>query len=64
MTIKREDLDRRKVDCSDVTYGRRLPPVHPGEILRQEILTPTELIVNRLVRVTFNLKPGLAVNDA
>ena len=40
MTIKREDLDRRIVDFSDVTAGRRLPPVHPGEILRDEFLTP------------------------
>lgn len=40
MTIKREDLDRRIVDFADVTTGRRLPPVHPGEILRDEFLTP------------------------
>jgi antitoxin HigA-1 len=40
MTIKREDLDRRIVDFSDVTSGRRLPPIHPGEILRDEFLTP------------------------
>jgi len=40
MTIKREDLDRRIVDFSDVTSGRRLPPVHPGEILRDAFLTP------------------------
>jgi len=40
MTIKREDIDRRIVDFSDVTTGRRLPPVHPGEILRDEFLTP------------------------
>ena len=26
MTIKREDLDRRAVDLSDVATGRRLPP--------------------------------------
>ena len=31
MTIKREDLNRREVDFSDVVSGRRLPPVHPGE---------------------------------
>ena len=42
MTIKREELDRREVDFSDVASGRRLPPVHPGEILRDEFLTPTE----------------------
>lgn len=40
MTIKREDLDRRIVDFTDVASGRRLPPVHPGKILRDEFLTP------------------------
>jgi hypothetical protein len=33
-SIKREDIDRRTVDFSAVRSGRRLPPVHPGEILR------------------------------
>jgi len=36
MSIKREDIDQRNVDLSDVRSGRRLPPVHPGEILRDE----------------------------
>ena len=40
MTIKREELDRREVDFPDMASGRRLPPVHPGEILRDEFLTP------------------------
>ena len=40
MTIKREDIDRRILDLSDVTSGRRLPPVHPGKILRDEFLIP------------------------
>ena len=47
MTIKREDLNRREVDFSDVASGRRLPPVHPGEILRDEFLTPMEISVYR-----------------
>ena len=50
MTIKREELDRREVDFSDVASGRRLPPVHPGEILRDEFLTPMELSVYRLAQ--------------
>ena len=37
MTIKREDVDRRIVDFSDVASGRRLPPVHPGKILRDSV---------------------------
>ena len=40
MTIKREDVDRRIVDFSDVASGRRLPPVHPGKILRDEFPEP------------------------
>jgi antitoxin HigA-1 len=36
MGIKREDIDGRKVDVSAVHSGRRLPPVHSGEILRDE----------------------------
>ena len=48
MTIKREHIDRRIVDFSDVTSGRRLPPVHPGEILRNEFLTPMGISVYEL----------------
>jgi hypothetical protein len=40
MTIKREDIDSRQVDFSNVATGRRLPTVHPGEILRDEFLKP------------------------
>ena len=48
MTIKREDIDRRIVNFSDVASGRRLPPVHPGEILRDEFLTPMGISVYKL----------------
>lgn len=48
MTIKRDDLDKRKVNFSDVSSGRRLPPVHPGEILRDELLTPMAISVYAL----------------
>ena len=48
MTIKREDVDRRKVDFSDVATGKRLPPVHPGKILRDELLRPLGLSVYEL----------------
>jgi addiction module HigA family antidote len=30
--------------------GRRLPPVHPGEILREDLLKPLGISVNRLGR--------------
>ena len=48
MTIKREDIDRRIVEFSDVASGRRPPPVHPGEILRDELLTPMRISVYEL----------------
>lgn len=50
MTIDREAVDRHKVDFSDVASGRRLPPVHPGAILRDEFLKPMKLSVYRLAR--------------
>jgi len=48
MTIKREDIDLGRVDFSDVATGKRLPPVHPGEILRDEFLAPLGLSVYEL----------------
>jgi len=48
MTIKREDVDRRIVEFSDIASRRRLPPVHPGEILRDEFLTPMGISVYAL----------------
>ena len=30
--------------------GRRLPPVHPGEILREDLMRPMRLSINRLAR--------------
>ena len=50
MTIKREELDRRKVDFSEVTTGQLLSPVHPGEILRDDFLIPMNLSVDRLAQ--------------
>jgi antitoxin HigA-1 len=48
MTIKREDIDSHRVDFSDVATGKRLPPVHPGEILKDEFLEPMGLSVYEL----------------
>ena len=50
MTIKREDLDNHQVDFSDVITGRRLAPVHPGEVLRDEFLEPLGLSVYELAK--------------
>ena len=59
MPIKREDLDRGNVDFSDVASGRRLPPVHPGEILRDEFLHPLGLSVYRLAQAIKVSRPRL-----
>ena len=59
MTIKREELDRREVDFSDVASGRQLQPVHPGEILRDEFLTPMEISVYRLAHAIKVSRPRL-----
>jgi addiction module HigA family antidote len=48
MSIKREDVDSKRVDLSDVTTGKRLPPLHPGEILREEFLKPLGLSIYAL----------------
>ena len=58
-TIKREDLDRGAVDFSDVVSGRRLPLVHPGEILRDEFLTPMNFSVYRLAQAIKVSRPRL-----
>ena len=59
MTVKREELDRREVDFSDVASGERLPPVHPGEILRDEFLTPMGISVYRLAQAIKVSRPRL-----
>ncbi|MDE2706269.1 MAG: HigA family addiction module antitoxin [Gemmatimonadota bacterium] len=59
MTIKREELDKQEVDFSDVASGRRLPPVHPGEILRDEFLTPMRISVYRLAQAIKVSRPRL-----
>ena len=59
MTVKREDLDLEAVDFSDIATGRQLPPVHPGEILRDEFLVPLGLSVYRLARALKIPRPRL-----
>ena len=48
-----------EVDFSDVASGRRLPPVHPGEILREEFLEPMEISVYRLAQALRVSRPRL-----
>jgi addiction module HigA family antidote len=48
MSIKREDLDAGRIDFGDVTSGKRLPLIHPGEILRDDFLQPMKISVYTL----------------
>ena len=59
MTIKRGDVDQRRIGFSDVASGRALAPVHPGEVLREEFLTPMALSVYRLARALKVSRPRL-----
>ncbi len=61
MSIKREDLDAGRVDLSDVTTGRRIAPVHPGEILREDFLVPMEISVYALAKAI--KVPRSRIND-
>ena len=49
MSIKRDDIDNRKVDLLNIASGRRS---HPGEILRDEFLTPMKISVYELANAT------------
>jgi addiction module HigA family antidote len=48
--IARRDLDIGKIDFSDETTGRVLPPVTPGEVLREEFLSPLGISARALAR--------------
>ena len=50
MTIKRDDIETGKIDFSDITTGRRLPAVHPGDVLKTEFLEPPSLSVYQLAK--------------
>jgi addiction module HigA family antidote len=61
MSIKCEDLEAGRVSFADVTSGRRLAPVHPGEILRDDFLEPMKISVYTLAQVI--KVPRSRVND-
>jgi addiction module HigA family antidote len=46
--ISREDLDAGRVDFADIDSGQRLPPVHPGDVLRHDFLEPLGLTAHAL----------------
>jgi antitoxin HigA-1 len=61
MSIKRDDLDAGRIDLSDVTTGKRLPLIHPGEILRDDFLQPMKISVYALAQAI--KVPRSRVND-
>lgn len=48
--ILREELDAGHIGFGDVTTAQLMPPVTPGEILREEFLVPMGLSATRLAR--------------
>ena len=48
MAVPRAELDSHRIDFSDIETGERIPPVHPGEILREEFMMPFGLSANNL----------------
>jgi len=50
MSIRREDLDAGRIDFVDIVTGERIPPAHPGRILREEFLEPMTLSVYALAK--------------
>ena len=61
MSIKREDLDAGRIDLAEVVTGKRLPLVHPGEILRDDFLQPMKISVYALAEAI--KVPRSRVND-
>ena len=61
MSTKREDLDARRIDLAHVTAGKRLPLIHPGEILRDDVLVPMKISVYTLAQAI--KVPRSRVND-
>jgi addiction module HigA family antidote len=48
--ISREELDAGRIGFGDVATAVTMPPVTPGEILREEFLVPMGLSATRLAR--------------
>ena len=59
MAIRRDDVDQGKVDFSDIATRSRLPPIHPGEILRDEFLEPMDISVYKLAKALKVSRPRL-----
>jgi addiction module HigA family antidote len=61
MIIKRKDLDAGRIDFADVSTGKRLPLIHPGEILSHDFLRPMKVSVYTLAQAI--KVPRSRIND-
>ncbi len=61
MSIKREDLETGLTGLAGVISGKRLPPIHPGQILRDDFLQPMKISVYALAEAI--KVPRSRVND-
>jgi addiction module HigA family antidote len=61
MNIKREDWDAGRIELGDIVSGRRLPLVHPGEILRDDFLEAMKISVYTLAQAI--KVPRSRIND-
>jgi addiction module HigA family antidote len=50
MNIDRKDLDR--MDFRDVTTGKRLAPVHPGDVLMNDFIEPMGITRYKVAKLT------------
>ncbi len=48
--IMRQQLEAGAIDLSKIGAGRRIGPIHPGEILGEEFLEPMGITAYRLAR--------------
>ncbi len=55
--ITREDLDAGRADFSGVKSAKRLPPVHPGDVVRHDFLRPLGLSGHAL-SITLRVPPN------
>lgn len=46
--IARDDLDAGRIDFGELDSRERLPPVHPGDVLRHDFLEPLNLSAHAL----------------
>jgi addiction module HigA family antidote len=61
MSIRRDEVGAGRVDFSEVATAKRLPLIHPGEILRDDFLQPMKISVYALAEVI--KVPRSRVND-